>query len=215
MKSKIISILLLLIIAFSIVTLSGCWLFDNDSDDGDSSLDTDGSSGSKPARKYLMSSYFEDKLYRENEEIVLEVKLGILASKKQINDVYESLDEPINKEPYTKLYIAAYNDNSNFPKSEYEFLQRMEDSQLTVLYTIEEFCAENYPLGNGYNYDVEKLNSVQVKIPKELFVKNNNRVGIYAFVLGGCIGFDIYYKHQEDGIFISRKYINEALDNEE
>ena len=95
------------------------------------------------------------------------------------------------------------------------YYEKLNKSELTVIHVVEDFCTENYPLGNGYNYDIEKLNSVQVKIPKTVFSEDVGTIGIRAFSCGTGAGITIYYKIQENGIFISEKYIEGALDNEE
>ena len=95
-------------------------------------------------------------------------------------------------------------------------MERIKESKLTVVYTVEDFCGENYPIvSNGYTIKNEDLNSVIVNIPKTLFVDNIGRIGIRTLFCGYGSGFYIYYKHQDNGIFISRKYIKGALDNEE
>lgn len=215
MKPKIITILLLLIIAFSIVTLSGCWLLDNDSEDNSSNnvdnngnsfnVDDDSGGGSyiPPADETLIGASFEDKLYADNEDIIIEVTLCTIYDKESIVKYYENNKyEKVDKEPYTKLYFFAYNPNLEFPQNEAHCMQMIKDSQLTVVHTVEEFCAENYPL--YYLVGQPEPNKVEIKIPKSVFVEDAEWIGIYTLFKGRNYGFNIFYSIREDGIFISQ-----------
>ena len=213
MKPKIISILLLLIIAFSTVTLSGCWLLNNDSDDGDSSLDTDGSSGSKPARSVEMWADFEDKLYTENEEIILEVRIGTSRSILDIIRFYEENGVIMDKDT-SFIYIVAQAVSSvrEYNENRINFFQGIKESKLTVIHKLEGFNNQNYPLRTGEHYThilVNELNTIQLKIPKNLFVENAKALMIYSVIGNEKMGFAIYYEIQDDGIFISKRSIEQ------
>lgn len=195
MKPKIISILLLLIIAFSTVTLSGCWLLDNDSEDG-------GDSSIKPPPSLWNCEYSIDNNGYDLDCVDIVFTYGY----RNFNAKREFYNSYLKNQGYNDNTVESILSSEEYPPITV-YLSFVSFGNRYLIKTIEDFFSEEY-LGKNHN---EKI-----IIPKELFY---NDYGLIKFEFSNTQNgednlfanyhsspsCDIYYKKVNEKVYVSDK----------
>ena len=190
MKPKIISILLLLIIAFSIVTLSGCWGQRDDNDNNvvdnnnDAVQDTDNSNdgvASTPSEPGDIANFRTEKSLFNINEVSGELVIYSYASLKEF-EYYSNLRKD-EYHPYFDIivhtYIPTYFHNGIVFEHEWVkdcFIERVDENY---------YCEKKYFLYYPYVNTLAgtPVQSRQLSIPSEVFIGSVGliRINLYSY----------------------------------